>query len=64
MEAETSKKRKVSPKKPSARKKSQANKPESQTMVTVDYIDLIIAAIEDTSKDFLQQNESKVGNNV
>jgi hypothetical protein len=59
MEAETSKKRKVSPKKPSARKKSQANKPESQTMVTVDYIDLIIAAIEDTSKDFLQQNEAK-----
>jgi hypothetical protein len=53
-EAETSKKRKVSPKKPSARKKSRANKPQLQTVLTVDDIDLIIAAVSDTSEDILQ----------
>jgi hypothetical protein len=47
-EAETSKKRKVSPKKPSARKKSRANKPQLQTVLTVDDIDLIIAVVSDT----------------
>jgi hypothetical protein len=58
-EAETSKKRKVSPKKPSAQKKSRENKPQLQTVLTVDDIDLIIAAVSDTSEDILQQSEAK-----
>jgi hypothetical protein len=44
--AETSKKMKVSLNKPSARKKSQANKPQSQNVLTVHDVDLIITAIE------------------
>jgi hypothetical protein len=54
IEAETSKKRKVSPKKPSMRKKSRDNKPQLQTVITVDNIDLIIADISYTSEDILQ----------
>jgi hypothetical protein len=45
-EAETSKKRKVSPQKPSARKKTRANKPQSKNVLTVDDVDLIITVIE------------------
>jgi hypothetical protein len=52
-EAKTSKKRKVSPKKPSARKKSRANKPQLQTVLTVDDIDLIITVVSDTLEDIL-----------
>jgi hypothetical protein len=58
-EAETSKKRKVSPMKPSSRKKSKANKPKIQTVLTMDDIDLIIDAISDTTKYILQENEEK-----
>jgi hypothetical protein len=58
-ETETSKKRKVSPKKPSARKKSRASKPQLQTVLTVDDIDLIIAVVADTLEDILQCNEAK-----
>jgi hypothetical protein len=54
IEAETSKKRKVSPKKPSVWKKSGASKPQLQTVLMVDDIDLIITAISDTSEDILQ----------
>jgi hypothetical protein len=57
--AEMLKKRKVSPKKTSSRKKSQANKMQSKDVLIVDDIDLIIAAIENTSEDILQQNEAK-----
>jgi hypothetical protein len=57
--AKTSKKRKVSPQKPSARKKSRANKPQSQNMLTVDDIDFIVAVVSDTSEDILQRNEAK-----
>jgi hypothetical protein len=57
--AETSKKRKVSPKKPLARKKSRANKPRLQVVLTVDDIDLIIVVVSDTSEEFLHKNESK-----
>jgi hypothetical protein len=53
-EAETSKKRKVSLKKPSAWKKSRENKPQLQTVLTVDDIDLIIVVVSDTSEDILQ----------
>jgi hypothetical protein len=58
-EVETSKKRKVSPQKPSARKKSRANKPQSQNVLTVDDIQLIITAVEDASEDILQRHEAK-----
>jgi hypothetical protein len=52
-ETETYKKRNVSPKKPSAWKKSHANNPHLQIILTVDDIDLIIADVLDTSKDIL-----------
>jgi hypothetical protein len=58
-EAETSKKRKVSPQKPSAWKKTRANKPQSQNVLTVDDIELIITAVEDASEDILQRHEAK-----
>jgi hypothetical protein len=53
IEARTSKKRKVSPQKPLARKKTQANKPQSKNVLTVDDVDLIIAVVEDASDDIL-----------
>jgi hypothetical protein len=53
-EAETSRKRKVFPKKPSARKKSRANKLSRRTVLTVDDIDLIVIVVADTSEDILQ----------
>ena len=53
-EAETSKKKNVSPMKPTSRKKSKYSKPKLQTVLTVDGIDLIIATVSNTSKDILQ----------
>jgi hypothetical protein len=58
-EAETSKKRKVSPMKPTSRKKSKASKPKLQTVLMVDDFDFIIAAVSDASEDILQRNEEK-----
>jgi hypothetical protein len=58
-EAETSKKRKVSPMKPTSWNKSKATKPQMKTMITMDGIDFIIVAISDTSEDILQYNEDK-----
>jgi hypothetical protein len=58
-EVETSNKIKVSPKKPSVRKKSRANKPHLQIVLMVDDIDLIIAVVSDTSEEILQKNEAK-----
>jgi hypothetical protein len=52
-ETEKSKKRKVSPKNPSAWKKSSANKPHLQTILMVDDIGLIITVVSDTSEDIL-----------
>jgi hypothetical protein len=43
----------------STRKKSKTNKPQSQNVLTVDDIELIITAIEDTLEDILQRNEEK-----
>jgi hypothetical protein len=57
-EADTSKKINVPPMKPTSRKKSKASKPQMQTMLTMDDIDLIIFAISDTSEDILQCNEA------
>jgi hypothetical protein len=52
-EVETSKKRKGSPQKPSAQKKSRATKPQSQNVLTMDDIQLIITTVKDASKDIL-----------
>jgi hypothetical protein len=58
-EADTSKKRKVFPKKYLARKKSRANKPHSHNVIIVDDLDLIIIDVVDSSEDILQRNEAK-----
>jgi hypothetical protein len=58
-EAETSKKRKVSPTNPTLRKKSKSNKPPFQTVLMVDEIDLLIIDVSDTSEDILQCNKEK-----
>jgi hypothetical protein len=42
IEAETSKKRKVSPQKSSARKKNRDNKPQLKNVLTVDDVNLIV----------------------
>ena len=52
-EAKMSKKRKGSPQKPSAWKKSRATKTQSHNMLTVDDIKLIITVVEDASEDIL-----------
>jgi hypothetical protein len=49
-EVDMPKKRKVSPQKPSTQKKSRANMPQSQNLLTMDNIDLIITVVEDASK--------------
>jgi hypothetical protein len=54
-----SKKRKVSPKKPSVQKKSRANKPQSHNVLTMDDIELIIKTIEDSLEDILQRHGAK-----
>jgi hypothetical protein len=53
IEAKMLKKRNFSPKKPSAWKKSRANKPQLQIVLTMDDIDLIITAVSYTSEDIL-----------
>jgi hypothetical protein len=52
-EADTSKKIKVSPMKPTSWKKSKASKLQMQTVLTMDDIDLIISAISYTLEDIL-----------
>jgi hypothetical protein len=58
-EADTSKKRKVSPKKPTSWKNSKASKPQLHIVLTMDDIDLIIVVVSDTSKYILQRNKAK-----
>jgi hypothetical protein len=45
--------------KPTLRKKSKASKPQMQTVLMMDDIDLIIAAVSYTSEDILYRNEAK-----
>jgi hypothetical protein len=49
-----SKKRKVSPQKPSTQKKTRANKPQSENVLIVDDVDLIIPTVEEALEDILQ----------
>jgi hypothetical protein len=58
-ETETPKKRKVSPQKPSARKKTHASKPQMEAMLIEDDIGLVHGAMEDASKDLLQRYGAK-----
>ena len=58
-EADPLKKRKVSPMKPTSRKKSRATLTKMQTVLTIDDFDFIIAAVEDASQDILQKHEAK-----
>jgi hypothetical protein len=58
---EASHKRKVSPEKPSERKKDRPNKPQSKNILIVDDIDIIIVAVEDASKDILHTHGEKQG---
>jgi hypothetical protein len=58
-EMDPSKKRKVSPKKPTSRKKSRASKTTMRTMLMVDDFDFIIAVVADASQDILQKHEAK-----
>jgi hypothetical protein len=58
-DADPLKKRKVSPMKPTSRKKSKASKPKLQTVLMVDDFDFIIAAVSDASEDILQRTEEK-----
>jgi hypothetical protein len=51
--AETSKKRKVSPQKPSTRKKTHASKPQLEATLTEDDIGLVHRAMEHASEDLL-----------
>jgi hypothetical protein len=53
-ETETSKKRKVSPHKPSTRKKTHASKPQLEATLTEDDIGLVYRVMEDASKYLLQ----------
>jgi hypothetical protein len=50
---DTLQKRKASPEKPLARKKTCANKPKMKATLIEDEIDLIITAVEDDSEDIL-----------
>jgi hypothetical protein len=58
-EVDPLKKRKVSPPKPSSRKKSRATLTKMQTVLTVDDFDFIIAAVNDASQEILQKQEAK-----
>jgi hypothetical protein len=55
----TQKKRKFTPKKPSARMRMHANKPQLEATLIDDKISLVHGAIEDASKDTLQRYEEK-----
>jgi hypothetical protein len=58
-EAETSKKIKVSPMKPTSRKKYKATKPQMQTVLTMDDIDFIIIVVSDNLEDILHHYKAK-----
>jgi hypothetical protein len=55
----TPQKRKVSPKEPSTRKKTHANKPQLEATLTDDDISLVHGAMEDASEDMLQRYREK-----
>jgi hypothetical protein len=58
-EVDPSKKRKVSPMKPTSRKKSKATRTKLQMVLMLDDFDFIIAVVSDASQDILQKHEAK-----
>jgi hypothetical protein len=58
-EVDPSKKRKVSPTKPTLRKKSRDSNTKLQTVLTLDDFDFIIAIISDASRDIMPNTEAK-----
>jgi hypothetical protein len=58
-EEDPSKKRKVSPPKPSSRKKSKASMTKMQTTLTSDDFDFIVAALNDASLEIAEKQEAK-----
>jgi hypothetical protein len=54
-DTDPSKKRKVSPMKPTSWKKSKARKPKIQTVLTIDDFNFIIIAVSEASQDILQK---------
>jgi hypothetical protein len=58
-EVDPLKKRKVSPLKPSSRKKSKATVTKMKTVLTADDFDFIIAALNDASLEIMEKQEAK-----
>jgi hypothetical protein len=58
-ETDPLKKRKVSPLKPSSRKKSRATVTKMKTVLTTDDFDFIIAALNDASLEIMEKQEAK-----
>jgi hypothetical protein len=58
-EEDPSKKRKVSPPKPSSRKKLKATMTKLQTILTPDDFDFIVAALNDASLEIAEKQEAK-----
>jgi hypothetical protein len=58
-EAYPLKKRKVSPRKPSSRKKSKATLTKMQIVLTTDDFDFIIVALNDASQEIMEKQEAK-----
>jgi hypothetical protein len=58
-EEDPSKKRKVSPLKPSSRKKSKATRTKFETTLTSDDFDFIVAALNDASLEIAEKQEAK-----
>jgi hypothetical protein len=58
-ETDPLKKRKVSPQKPSSRKKSRATVTKMKTVLTADDFDFIIAALNDASLEIIEKQEAK-----
>jgi hypothetical protein len=58
-EEDPSKKRKVSPPKPSSRKKSKATRTKFETTLTLDDFDFIIVSLNDASLEKVEKKESK-----
>jgi hypothetical protein len=63
-EEDPSKKRKVSPPKPSSRKKSKATRTKFETTLTSDDFDFIVAALNDASLEIAEKQEAKQGGGV
>jgi hypothetical protein len=58
-ETDPSKKRKLSPMKPTSRKKSKSTRTKLQTVLMLNDFDFIIVVVSDASQDIMQNTEAK-----